>query len=74
MSKHRQIQPVVEIYKLGEQPTDRDYWLTQPPEARWAAVEEIRREYHGWEAGAEPRVERVLTSVRRVRKHVAVND
>ena len=61
----RQIQPVIKIFKLGEEPKEREYWLTQTLEARWAAVEEIRREYHGWEVGAEPRLQRVLTVAKR---------
>ena len=55
MRTQRKIVPVVAKYKLGEQPKDVVYWLSQPPEARWGATEEIRREYHGWQEGNEPR-------------------
>jgi len=42
---------------------DLKYW--QPPAARLAALEEIRREYHGWKYGEEPRIEKVCSIVKR---------
>ena len=39
------------------------FWRTQSPVARVAAVEEIRREHHGWDHGAEPRLQRVFQSL-----------
>jgi hypothetical protein len=37
------------------QPTgDLAYWQTQSYQARLAALEEIRQEYHRWRYGAEP--------------------
>jgi len=65
MKTQRKIAPVVAKYKLGEQPKDVAHWLSQPPEARWGATEEIRREYHGWQEGKEPRIEKVITILRR---------
>ena len=65
MKPQRKIASVVAKYKLGEQPKDVVYWLSQPPEARWGATEEIRREYHGWEEGSEPRIEKVITILKR---------
>jgi hypothetical protein len=59
------MQPVYAKFKLGEQPTDFAYWQTQPYEARLAALEEIRQEYHRWKYGAEPRLQRVLSIVKR---------
>jgi hypothetical protein len=38
---------------------DVHYWRQQTPQARLAALEEIRREYHRWKYGAEPRLQRV---------------
>ena len=61
----RQIQPVVKIVRLGEEEGDRVYWLSQSPQARWEAVEEIRREYHGWQHGSEPRLQRVCAIIKR---------
>jgi hypothetical protein len=33
---------------------DLKFWQAQPPVERIAALEKIRREYHGWEYGKEP--------------------
>jgi hypothetical protein len=44
---------------------DLKYWQAQPPAARLAALEEIRREYHHWRYGAEPRFQRVYSIVKR---------
>jgi hypothetical protein len=44
---------------------DVRWWRQQPPEARIAALEEIRREYHLWRYGAEPGFQRVLRIVER---------
>ncbi|MBI5081415.1 MAG: hypothetical protein HZB17_08965 [Chloroflexi bacterium] len=65
MKPQRKIAPAVAKYKLGEQPKDVAYWLSQPPEVRWGATEEIRREYHGWQEGKEPRIEKVITILKR---------
>lgn len=50
---------------ISQQGSDLEYWLSQPPAVRLAAVEEIRREYHAWRYGAEPRFQRVLTILKR---------
>ncbi|MEX0700712.1 MAG: hypothetical protein WD069_01310 [Planctomycetales bacterium] len=57
------IQPVVTKFAFGEQPNDVAYWLSQPPEARLAALERIRREHHRWRYGAEPSFQRVVRIV-----------
>ena len=44
---------------------DAWYWRAQPPEARLVALEEIRREYIQWKYDVQPRVQRVLTIVKR---------
>ncbi len=59
------IAKVYKIVGLKDQPTDFTYWQSQPYEARLAALEEIRREYHGWNDEAEPRLQRVYTIVKR---------
>lgn len=64
MDKPRQIALAYRKMRIGEQGSDVEYWLSQPPGARLAALEEIRREYHGWELGQEQKVERVVTIVR----------
>jgi hypothetical protein len=38
---------------------DAAWWRQQPPAERIAALEAIRREYHLWKYGAEPRFQRV---------------
>jgi len=50
--------------RISEQDSDVEYWLSQPPGARLAALEETRREYHEWEVGEEQKVKRVVTIVR----------
>lgn len=49
---------------LDEQERDVIYWRTQPYEARLAALEQIRREYHQWRYGSEPGFQRVFTIVK----------
>ena len=68
MKTQRKVVPVIAKYKLGEQPKDIIYWLSQSPESRLAALEEIRREYHGWQKGEEPRIEKVITILKRTKQ------
>ena len=63
--KSRKIAKVVRKVGLYDQPTDFAYWQSQPYAARLAALEEIRREYHGWRDGARPELQRVYTVVKR---------
>ena len=64
MDKPRQIAIVYHKMRISEQGSDLEYWLSQPPGARLAALEEIRREYHGWKPGEEPQIEKVITIIR----------
>lgn len=48
----------VRITTLKDQPSDRAYWATQPPEARLAAIEFLRQQYMG-HTHAEQRLQRV---------------
>jgi hypothetical protein len=61
------IEKTVRIIENGRAARVNDvaWWLKQPPAARIAAVEEIRREYHLWRYGAEPGFQRVLRIVER---------
>ena len=68
MDKPRQIALVYRKMRISEQGSDVEYWLFQPPGARLAALEEIRCEVHGWELGEEPRVEKVVTIIKRCSK------
>lgn len=55
----------VRIVKLDQQGTDFQYWQAQPAWKRLAALENIRREYHHWKYGTEPRLQRVFTITKR---------
>ncbi len=59
------IQKVVTKVNLREQKSDFAYWQSQPYQARLAALEEIRQEYHRWRYGGEPGFQRVYTIVKR---------
>ncbi len=59
------VEKIVTRAKLAQQPSDFAYWQTQSYETRLAALEQIRREYHGWRYGAEPRLQRVCAIVKR---------
>lgn len=67
MSSERKIESVIVKRSLRAKSSDLAYWLTQPPEARLAALEEIRQEYDQWRYGAQPRLERVYTIIKRKR-------
>ena len=56
---------VVRKVSLEEQPTDFAYWQEQPYQARLAALEEIRREYHQWHHDTQPRLQRLSRFVKR---------
>ena len=55
---------------IHSQKSDFAYWQTQSYQVRLAALEQIRREYHGWRYGAEPRLERVYKIVKLEKKAV----
>lgn len=64
LKKPRQIALVYRKMRIDEQSSDVEYWLSQPPGARLAALEEIRCEYHEWRPGEEPRIEKVVTIIK----------
>jgi hypothetical protein len=57
------IQKVARKIRLEDQSTDFLYWQSQPYEKRLAALEEIRREFHLWMYGYEPKFQRVCTII-----------
>lgn len=63
--KQNNVAKVVKKVKLREQKSDFAYWQSQTPIARLEALEQIRQEYHRWKYGAEPRLQRVCTIVKR---------
>ncbi len=46
----------VAVFRLGEEPDDRVYWQSRPPEERLAAVEDLRRRYYGLDYDAPGRL------------------
>ena len=64
MAKQRRIAAVVTKTRLDEPQSDLDYWLSQPPEARLAALEEIRQEYIRQTFDVPPRMQKVCTIVK----------
>ncbi len=50
---------------LRQRKSDFAYWQSQPYEIRLATLEQIRREYHQWRYGAEPRFQRVCSIIKR---------
>ncbi len=61
----RTIRKVVRKVPLREQSSDFSYWRTQTYQARLAALEQIRQEFHRWHYGAEPRLQRLYQIVKR---------
>jgi hypothetical protein len=59
------IQKSIAKMNLRQQKSDFAYWQSQPYLARLATLEQIRQEYHHWRYGAEPRLQRVCTIVKR---------
>jgi hypothetical protein len=59
------IKKVVRKTTMEEQGNDFAYCQTQPYEFRLATLEQIRREFHIWKYGAEPRFQRVLKITKR---------
>ena len=58
------VERVVTKKVVGDPDEPWRYWLTRPIEERIDAVEELRREHHGWVSGSEPRLPRVLEIIR----------
>ena len=63
--KTSRVVQVVRKAPLKQGQSDSAYWQTQSYEARLDALDEIRREYHRWKYGAEPRFQRVYRIVKR---------
>lgn len=59
------IEKVCTKLNVRDQQSDFAFWQTQSYQARLAALEQIRREYHQWRYGAEPRLQRVCRIVKR---------
>jgi hypothetical protein len=64
MVKQRRIAAVATKTRLDEPQSDLAYWLSQPSEARLAALEEIRQEYIRRTFEVPPRMQKVCTIVK----------
>ena len=58
------MQKVYRKVPVDEQAREADYWRTQPYQARLAALEQIRQEYHQWKYDCRPRLQRVYSIVK----------
>ena len=58
------IAKVVKKVRLGSEDRAVEYWRTQPYQARLAALEQIRQEYHRWKKDAQPGFQRVYRIVK----------
>ena len=58
------IAKVVTKVRLGAEEKAATYWRTQSYQARLAALEQIRQEYHHWKQDAQPGFQRVYTIVK----------
>lgn len=64
-NSHMAIEKVARKIKIDEQEPDSVYWRTQSYQARLAALEQIRQEYHQWKYGTRrPRLQRVYTIIK----------
>ena len=59
------IQPILRVFKKGEEPDDVLYWLSRPPIERIRALEEIRKQYNDWKYGTRRELQRVYKIVKR---------
>ena len=66
--KQATIQPLIRIFKKGEEPDDVLYWLSRPPIERIVALEEIRKQYNDWKYGTGREFQRVYKIVKRKRR------
>src|SRR5205085_10563797 len=61
MERKIEVKRVYAKMPVGEQPSDFSYWQTQSYQARIAALEEIRKEFHSWRYDAQPRLQRIYS-------------
>jgi hypothetical protein len=58
------IAKVVTKVRLGEEEKAAKYWRMQSYQARLAALEQIRQEYHRWKKDAQPGFQRVYKIIK----------
>jgi hypothetical protein len=49
----RRIEKICRKFNINRQPSDFEYWQSQPYEKRLATLEEIRKEYHRGDDASE---------------------
>lgn len=60
------MEKVVHKYKLGEEPDDKNFWLSKTPQERLSALESIRDLYIRLvNNGIKPRLQRVYSVIKR---------
>jgi hypothetical protein len=59
------IAPVVTKRRLHDTHDHAASWRTVPPADRVAMVQQLRAEFHGWDDGVGPRLQRVHRVLRR---------
>lgn len=64
MDAPRCIAKVCRKFDISRQPTDFAFWQSQPYEKRLAALEEIRKEYHGGDDASEPGLQGVYRIIK----------
>ena len=64
-SPKNSIAKVVTKVRLGSEKKAAEYWRSLPYQARLAALEQIRQEYHHWKNDAQPGIQRVYTITKR---------
>ncbi|MDA3832153.1 MAG: hypothetical protein PF495_02030 [Spirochaetales bacterium] len=64
MATSRRIEKVCRKFNINRQPSDFEYWQSQPYEKRLAVLEEIRKEYHGGDDASESGLQRVYRIIK----------
>lgn len=50
----------VKIYRMGEEPKERKYWLTRPAIERFEALEQMRQNFYGKPSEGFQRIYRII--------------
>lgn len=56
---NRRVERVIQVYELGKEPSDLEYWLSKTPQERLEALELLRQTMYGYDP-ATARLQRVL--------------
>lgn len=64
MEMSRLDKTAMKILKMGEEPSDFEYWQAVPYEKRLEALEAIRAEYIRWKYDSQQRLQRVYRVIK----------